>query len=47
VPAAVKVKAAGGISTLETLLAMLDAGADRVGCSATAALLDELAARHG
>jgi deoxyribose-phosphate aldolase len=29
VPAAVKVKAAGGISTLETLLAMLDAGADR------------------
>jgi deoxyribose-phosphate aldolase len=45
VPAATKVKAAGGIGTLDTLLAMLDAGADRVGCSATAAILDDLAAR--
>ncbi|MFM7535687.1 MAG: deoxyribose-phosphate aldolase [Acidimicrobiales bacterium] len=45
-PAPVRVKAAGGISTLDDLLAMLDAGASRVGCSATAALLDELADRH-
>jgi deoxyribose-phosphate aldolase len=45
VPASVKVKAAGGIATLDGLLEMLDAGASRVGCSATEALLDELGAR--
>ena len=32
--APLKVKAAGGIRTLATLRAMLNAGADRIGCSA-------------
>lgn len=36
------VKAAGGIKDLATALAMLDAGADRLGMSATVAVLDEL-----
>lgn len=39
---AMKVKAAGGIRTLEQALAMLEAGADRLGCSATGAILDQL-----
>lgn len=43
----VKVKAAGGIRTLDEVIAFLDAGADRCGTSATAAILDELAARAG
>lgn len=43
----VKVKASGGIRTLDALLAMLDAGADRIGTSSTAAILDELKARKG
>lgn len=38
------VKAAGGIRTLADAQRMLDAGATRLGCSATAAILDELAA---
>jgi deoxyribose-phosphate aldolase len=37
---AVKVKAAGGVRTLPALLAAIDAGADRVGATATAAILD-------
>jgi deoxyribose-phosphate aldolase len=38
------VKASGGIRTLDSALAMLDAGATRLGCSATAAILDALPA---
>ena len=36
------VKAAGGIRTLETALAMIDAGATRLGVSAARAILDEI-----
>ena len=36
------VKAAGGIRDLATARAMLDAGADRLGMSATSLVLDEL-----
>ncbi len=36
-----KVKASGGIRTLDDARAMIDAGADRLGCSATAAILAE------
>jgi deoxyribose-phosphate aldolase len=36
------VKAAGGIRDLATARAMLGAGADRLGMSATVAVLDEL-----
>ncbi len=36
------VKAAGGIRNLETALAMIEAGASRLGCSASIAILDEL-----
>jgi deoxyribose-phosphate aldolase len=46
----VKVKAAGGISTLASALEMYEAGADRIGTTSTAAILDgwkaELAARQ-
>lgn len=37
-----KVKASGGIRTLDDARAMIGAGADRLGCSATAAILAEL-----
>ncbi len=37
------VKAAGGIRDLATALAMIQAGADRLGCSASVAILQELA----
>lgn len=37
-----KVKAAGGIRTTADALAMLEAGADRIGCSASAAVVDGL-----
>jgi deoxyribose-phosphate aldolase len=37
----VQVKAAGGIRTLEALLAIREAGASRAGASATAAILDQ------
>ncbi|MCH6557197.1 MAG: deoxyribose-phosphate aldolase [Nitrospirae bacterium] len=41
-----KVKAAGGIRDLKTALALLDAGADRLGTSASVAIMEEwLAAR--
>lgn len=40
-PAGVGVKASGGIRTREQAIAMLDAGADRLGASAVSALLDE------
>jgi deoxyribose-phosphate aldolase len=36
------VKASGGIRDAATALAMLDAGATRLGCSATRAILDGL-----
>lgn len=36
-----KVKASGGIRTLDDARAMIEAGADRLGCSATAAILAE------
>jgi deoxyribose-phosphate aldolase len=39
---AIKVKASGGIRTRTELLAFLDAGADRIGTSSTAAILAEL-----
>ncbi len=37
----VRIKAAGGIRTFEQAQAMLDAGADRIGASALAALMEE------
>jgi deoxyribose-phosphate aldolase len=39
------VKASGGVRTLDFALALLDAGATRLGCSASVALVRELAAR--
>lgn len=36
-----KVKAAGGIRDLKTALALLDAGADRLGTSASVAIMEE------
>jgi len=41
------VKAAGGIRTLDFALALLDAGATRLGCSASVALVRERAGRAG
>lgn len=43
---AVKVKAAGGLRTLDAVLAVVEAGAARIGTSATSAILDELASRQ-
>ena len=40
-----KVKAAGGIRDLDTLLAMKDAGASRIGTSAGLAIMEELSGR--
>ena len=40
-PSTVGIKASGGIKTLQTALALLDAGADRLGTSAAKALLQE------
>ncbi len=41
----VKVKASGGIRSLDSALAMLDAGADRLGLSAGVAIIEEFLAR--
>lgn len=41
----VQVKAAGGVRTLDALLAVIDAGVTRSGATATAAILDEFEAR--
>ena len=41
----VKVKAAGGIRDLKTTLALLDAGADRIGTSASVAIMEEWLAK--
>ena len=43
----VQVKAAGGVRTLDHLLAVIDAGATRSGATATAVILDEFKQRHG
>jgi deoxyribose-phosphate aldolase len=43
----VKVKAAGGIRTLELLVEGLNAGMDRCGATATAAIIDDLRRRRG
>ena len=37
-----KLKAAGGISDVQAAVAFVEAGCDRIGCSATAAILDAL-----
>lgn len=37
-----KVKAAGGIKTLEQAVSMIKAGADRIGCSASVSIIQEL-----
>lgn len=37
----VKVKAAGGIRNLETCLAMIEAGAERIGCSASVTITED------
>jgi deoxyribose-phosphate aldolase len=42
---ALKVKAAGGVRTLDALIDALNAGADRVGATATEAILEEFKAR--
>ncbi|CAN5548778.1 deoxyribose-phosphate aldolase [soil metagenome] len=42
----VKVKAAGGVRTLDALIDCLNVGIDRCGATATAAIVDELRARH-
>jgi deoxyribose-phosphate aldolase len=42
----VKVKAAGGIRTLDSLIGLINAGADRCGVSATAAIIDDLVSRQ-
>jgi deoxyribose-phosphate aldolase len=41
----VQVKAAGGVRTLDALLAAIDAGATRIGATATASMLDEFERR--
>jgi deoxyribose-phosphate aldolase len=43
----VKVKAAGGIRTLDLLIEGLNAGMDRCGATATATIIDDLKARQG
>jgi len=42
----VKVKAAGGVRSLDALVEVLNAGADRTGATATAAILDDLLTRR-
>lgn len=43
----VKVKAAHGVRTLDALLAVIEAGAERCGATATATMLDDYRARTG
>jgi deoxyribose-phosphate aldolase len=47
VSSAVGVKAAGGIRTLESALAMINAGADRLGLTATKQICDDWRKMHG
>jgi deoxyribose-phosphate aldolase len=42
-----RVKAAGGIQTLEQTLAMIEAGASRIGASASVQIMNEFIAAHG
>ena len=37
----IMIKASGGIRTLETAEAMIEAGADRLGCSASVEIMDK------
>ncbi len=46
VPAHMRVKAAGGVRTLDRMLEFVAAGAERFGATATATILDDLAARQ-
>ncbi|MFJ9841369.1 deoxyribose-phosphate aldolase [Kitasatospora sp. NPDC101155] len=46
VPAHMMVKAAGGVRTLDRMLEFVAAGAERFGATATATILDDLAARR-
>jgi len=43
---AVKVKAAGGVRTLDDLLAVRNAGADRCGATATIQMIEEAMRRY-
>lgn len=43
----VQVKAAGGVRTLDALLAVIDAGVTRCGATATQAMLEEFKQQHG
>jgi deoxyribose-phosphate aldolase len=43
----VQVKAAGGVRSLEAILDVIDAGATRVGATATAKILDAYTEKHG
>lgn len=43
----IKVKAAGGVRTLDALIDGINVGIDRCGATATAAIIDELRARQG
>jgi deoxyribose-phosphate aldolase len=47
VSAAVKVKSAGGVRTLDALIEMLDAGVERSGATTTNIMLDEYTQRFG
>ena len=42
----IKVKAAGGVRTLESCKAMMAAGAERIGCSASVSILKEYEAEN-
>ena len=46
-PPSVGIKAAGGIRTLDEMLLAIEAGATRIGATATVAILNEAAARYG
>ncbi|MFJ8624980.1 deoxyribose-phosphate aldolase [Kitasatospora sp. NPDC093550] len=46
VPSHMKVKAAGGVRTLDSMLEYVEAGAERFGATATATILDDLTARR-
>ncbi len=46
-PAHVKLKAAGGVRTLDAMIEAAEIGCDRIGSSRTAEILDELKARLG
>lgn len=46
-PSTVKLKAAGGIRTLDDMIRCVEAGCDRIGASRTAEVLDELRKRLG